>query len=88
MLTRTSISMAPYVSKLGVMQLTVLWFTKVPGTITSFFPDPKRTSILLESSNQGLTLVHVRAQLEQLQDTFMADTVDGRAQVELKWERV
>jgi hypothetical protein len=36
---------------------------------------------------QGLTLVHVRAQLEQLQDTFrvkLGYTVDRRAQVELK----
>jgi hypothetical protein len=40
---------------------------------------------------QGLTLVHVRAQLEQLQDTFrvkLGYTVDRRAQVELKSERV
>ena len=40
---------------------------------------------------QGLALVHVRAQLEQLQDTFrvkLGYTVDRRAQVELKSERV
>jgi hypothetical protein len=43
---------------------------------------------------QGLTLVDIRAQLEQLQDTFMnfkiGYTVDRveLAQVELKWERV
>jgi hypothetical protein len=39
---------------------------------------------------QGLTLAHVRAQLEQLQDTFMsqAGSVDRRAQVKLKSERV
>jgi hypothetical protein len=40
---------------------------------------------------QGLTLVHVRAQLEQLQDTFrvkMGYTVDRRTQVALKSERV
>jgi len=40
---------------------------------------------------QGLTLIHVRAQLEQLQDTFrvkLGDTADRRAQVELKLERV
>ena len=40
---------------------------------------------------QGLTLVHVRAQLEQLQETLVRQ--DGfnngrRAHVELKWERV
>ena len=40
---------------------------------------------------QGLTLVHVRAQLEQLLDTCrgkLGYTVDRRAQVELKSERV
>jgi len=40
---------------------------------------------------QGLTLVDVRAQLEQLQDTFMSQltyTVDRRAEVKLNWERV
>ena len=40
---------------------------------------------------QGLTLVHLRAQLEQIQDTFRFEldyTVDRRAQVELKSERV
>jgi hypothetical protein len=40
---------------------------------------------------QGLTLVHVRAQLEQLKDTFrlkLGYTVDRRAQVELKSKRV
>jgi hypothetical protein len=40
---------------------------------------------------QGLTPVHVRAQLEQLQDTFwvmLGYTVDRRARVELKPERV
>jgi len=42
-------------------------------------------------ARQGLTLVHVRAQLEQLQDTFrvkLGYTVDRRAQLELKSERV
>jgi hypothetical protein len=42
-------------------------------------------------AGQGLTLVHVRAQIEQLQDTFRVKfgyTVDRRAQVELKSERV
>jgi hypothetical protein len=45
----------------------------------------------LIEDRQGLTLVHVRAELEQLQDTFrikLGRTVDRRGQVELKSERV
>jgi hypothetical protein len=35
--------------------------------------DTRSTSTTLQSTaHQGLTLVHVRAQLEQLQDTFMS----------------
>jgi hypothetical protein len=44
-----------------------------------------------EGWGQGRTLVLVRAQLEQLQDTFtvkLGYTVDRRAQVELTSERV
>ena len=40
---------------------------------------------------QGLTLVHVRAQFEQFQDTFgvkLGYTMHRRAQVELKSEQV
>jgi hypothetical protein len=43
------------------------------------------------AAGQGLRLDYVRAQLEQLQDTFMSqlvDMVDIGAHVELNWERV
>jgi hypothetical protein len=46
---------------------------------------------LIEPEHQGLTVVHVRAQLEQLQDTFrvkLGYMVNRRAQVELKSEPV
>jgi hypothetical protein len=50
------------------------------------------TSIQIELSlRQGLSPVHVRSQLEQLQDTFMmklGHVADKTAQVELKRERV
>jgi len=66
------------------------WVGKSP-LLAERTPPAERTGPFGSACAQGLTLVGVRAQLEQLQDTFrvtLGYTVDRRAQVELKSERV
>jgi hypothetical protein len=51
----------------------------------------EQQGMMQQQQGQGLPLVHVRAQLEQLQDTFrvkLGYAVDRRSQVELILERV
>ena len=62
-------SLVPGAFNMGFIASTC---TALPGGMTLRSTSPMRSASVLYACAQGLTLVHVRAPLEQLQDTFMS----------------
>jgi hypothetical protein len=46
--------------------------TSAAVPLDQYAVDPSASPACMSAATQGLTLVHVRAQLEQLRDTFMS----------------